>query len=280
MSSVRLTFFAVLEGGRQVQYQRGSVSLVKVWGGLIIPHAPIQANKYTRVRKSSFLLSSLNIITICISLLLISGASVQAADDFAQRAQEYKAAVDAATTAFNKSDYQSSIPHYSKAIGMSPFEVSLYFKRGIAFFKLGDTEKAKEDFDKAILLDSKMMPAFSYRGLCRMKAGDYKGALADYQVVLQANPKDATIHNNLSLLYASAADEKFRDKAKALEYALKAAELSKWKNAEILDTLATAYYINGRSQEATEAEKKAMALEPLNDEFKRNLSRMTEESGK
>ena len=66
-------------------------------------------------------------------------------------------------------------------------------------------------------------------------------------------------------------DESFRDKVKALEHAKKAAELSKEKNAEILDTLAKAYFINGQIKDAIDTENKALKLEPYNDEFKGRL---------
>ena len=57
----------------------------------------------------------------------------------------------------------------------------------------------------------------------------------------------------------------------ALEHAKKAAELSKEKNAEILDTLARAYFMNGMLKESIDAENKALKLEPYNDEFKGKL---------
>jgi hypothetical protein len=43
-------------------------------------------------------------------------------------------------------------------------------------------------------------------------------------------------------------DESFRDKTKALEHAKKAALAIKERNAEILDTLARACFINGHKQ--------------------------------
>ena len=104
-----------------------------------------------------------------------------------------------------------------------------------------------------------------------MKGGEYKEALSDYKSALKLKPKDASIHNNLAWLYATSKDEKFRDKIKALEHAKKAAELSKERNAEILDTLARAYHNNLKVKEAVETQKKAISLEPNNDKFKENL---------
>jgi tetratricopeptide (TPR) repeat protein len=120
-------------------------------------------------------------------------------------------------------------------------------------------------------MDSRRYSAYVYRGLCMEKTGEYIEALKDFTSALGMNPKDAGIHNNLAWLYATAKDEKVRDNAKALEHAKKAAEISSERNAEILDTLARAYFINGMNKEAVEAEQKAVKLSSSNEQFKSNL---------
>jgi tetratricopeptide (TPR) repeat protein len=126
------------------------------------------------------------------------------------------------------------------------------------------------------MLDSRRVGAYVYRGLCREKAGEYADALKDYTTALSMNPKDANIHNNLAWLYATANDEKVKDNIKALEHAVKAAEISNEGNADILDTLAMAYFVNGKVKEAIEAEQKALKLEPENERFKGNLKKYEE----
>jgi Flp pilus assembly protein TadD len=96
-------------------------------------------------------------------------------------------------------------------------------------------------------------------------------ALNDYTKALELKPNDAGIHNNIAYLYATARNEEFRDKEKALDHARKSAELSHEKNAGILDTLARAYFMNGMVKEAFDIENKALKLEPYNDEFRRRL---------
>jgi Flp pilus assembly protein TadD len=194
-----------------------------------------------------------------------------AADDFAEKYRAYKDHVQSATAAFQKKDYISAITNYSEAIEMSPFEINNYYSRGIAFYKSGKEKEAEMDFDKVIIMDPRMSSAYVYRGLCREKLGNYKEALNDYTKALELKPNDAAIHNNIAYLYVSTNDESFRDKVKALEHAKKAAELSKEKNAEILDTLARAYFINGQFKEAIDTENKALKLEQYNDEFKNKL---------
>src|SRR5512144_2240143 len=99
----------------------------------------------------------------------------------------------------------------------------LYHNRGIALFKSGKMHEAEEDFDKALVLDPRMVNALSYRGLCRERLGKEKAALEDYSRALQQKPDDVSIQNNLAWLYATAKEEGVRDKLKALEHASRAA---------------------------------------------------------
>jgi hypothetical protein len=51
----------------------------------------------------------------------------------------------------------------------------------------------------------------------------------------------------LSRLYATCPDPKIRNGAKAVDYATRACELTKWTNSSNLDMLAGAYYYNATS---------------------------------
>jgi tetratricopeptide (TPR) repeat protein len=206
--------------------------------------------------------------------------AVYADSAFAEKYRAYQAEVRAGKEAFDKKDYQAAIEHYSKAVGMSPFEAMLYFNRGLALYKSEKLKDAEEDFDKTLILDPRMVNALSYQGLCREKLGKEKAAIEDYIIALQQKLDDVSMQNNLAWLYATAKDEEVRDKLKALEHASKASALSKEKNAGVLDTLARVYFINGKVKEAIETEKKAIVLEPNNNEFKKNLAIYERESKK
>ena len=210
-------------------------------------------------------------MSLLLASIFVFASCGNANDDFAEKYRAYKDHVQSASAAFQKKDFASAITNYSKAIEMSPFEINNYYSRGIAYFKSGKEKEAEDDFDKVIIMDPRMSTAYVYRGLCRERLGKYKDALNDYTKALELKPNDAAIHNNIAYLYVSANDESFRDKVKALEHAKKAAELSKEKNAEILDTLARTYFINGQIKEAIDAENKALKLEPYNEEFKGKL---------
>jgi tetratricopeptide (TPR) repeat protein len=190
---------------------------------------------------------------------------------------EYQSLSRAGQASLNKGEYDKAIDQFSKAIEASPFEVSNYYYRGLAWYKNGNKDKAIADFDKVIILDARWQSAYIYRGLCKMEGGEYKEALKDYKTALNRDPKDPIIHNNLAWFYTMAEDEQLRDAAKALEHAKKAVELSHEKNPEILDTLAHVYFINGKKKEAIETEMKAVNLVPDNELFRENLERYKRE---
>jgi tetratricopeptide (TPR) repeat protein len=206
-----------------------------------------------------------------ILLYILLSAALACADDFAERFRAYQKASEAGRAAFDRKEYPAVITQYTKVIEVSPFEATSYFRRGVALLKSGKAKEALADLDRALLIDPRQTQAISYRGMCHERLGEYMAALKDYTDALTLNPKDPALHNNLAWLYATAGDEKVRDPAKAVEYAKKAAELSGENNAEILDTLARAYFVTGRKDEAVEAEKKALKLAPGNEGYNKSL---------
>jgi len=213
-------------------------------------------------------------------VVCLCASSAWAGNDFQDQFKAYQAEVNSGKAALDMKAYESAIKHYSKATEMSPFEAMQYFNRGIALYKSGKMKDAEEGFNKALILDQRMVNALSYRGLCREKLGMEKAALEDYSRAVQQHPDDVSNQNNIAWLYATAKEEGLRDKLKVLEHASKAAALSKEKNAGVLDTLARAYFINGKVKEAIETEKKAIELEPNNKECKENLASYERENKK
>ena len=55
---------------------------------------------------------------------------------------------------FNEGKIEEAIDHYNKAISMKPdnvYQLESYNNRGIAYGKLGQYQRAIEDFNKAIV---------------------------------------------------------------------------------------------------------------------------------
>ena len=101
-------------------------------------------------------------------------------------------------------------------------------------------------------------------------------SVSEYQEVLKSAPDDPWTHNNLAWLYATTKDTKYANPTEALTEANKAVGLSEWKEPGIVDTLAQAYFANGKYADAVETEKKALLLDPDNSQLKAQLARFTE----
>lgn len=85
---------------------------------------------------------------------------------------------------------------------------------------------------------------------------NYAAVKAAYERALELRYENPTVLNNLAWLLATSEDPALRDPPRALELALAAAALE--PAAFILDTLAEAYFANGRLEEAVAASEAAL----------------------
>jgi Zn-dependent protease with chaperone function len=87
---------------------------------------------------------------------------------------------------------------------------------------------------------------------------NFEGAVEAYETAIALSPRSVEVLNNLAWLYATCEDERLRDPVRSLALAQRAAGLE--TAAHILDTLAEAYFVNGRIDQAIETEKRALDL--------------------
>lgn len=98
-------------------------------------------------------------------------------------------------------------------------------------------------------------------------------AASHYERAVRLKPDFAEAQNNLAWLYATSDDPKVRNPQTALAHAKVAVELTQWKQAFVIDTLAEALYVNQQFDEAVKAETKALALEPHNQGYLERMAR-------
>jgi len=114
-------------------------------------------------------------------------------------------------------------------------------------------------------------------GSLLLELGRYAAARPLLIRAVDMAPQNATFLNNLAWLYATAPPP-FQDPEKALELARQAAALE--SEPHILDTLAEAYYANGRYQEALTTIEEALKLKPAKiDYFRKQLLKFQRAAG-
>jgi len=94
---------------------------------------------------------------------------------------------------------------------------------------------------------------------------NWDGVQRAYETSLALKADNPEVLNNLAWFYATAEETALQDPQRALQLARRAAELQQVPH--ILDTLAESYYVNGMFEQAIEAEKRALALNPDNRSY-------------
>ena len=78
-------------------------------------------------------------------------------------------------------------------------------------------------------------------GLGLYRQGKFAAAAYHCAEAVRLNPGDGNACNNYAMILATCPEAKYRDGKKAVEAATRACELTEWKKADFLDTLAAAY---------------------------------------
>ncbi len=122
------------------------------------------------------------------------------------------------------------------------------------------TEKAIEAYTHLLNVDPEQAGALRGRADAYLNLGQQVDAVTDYEQALKLEPDNSGVLNNLAWVLATSPDNELRNGQRAVELAKHACEVTEYKQAHILSTLAAAYAETGEFETAIEWSSKAVEL--------------------
>lgn len=115
-----------------------------------------------------------------------------------------------------RQEYDKAIEDYNRAIESDPNNDRTYYGRGNVYFY-------KNEYNKAIKINPNYGSVYCNRGCAYDELKDYNRAVANYKILIELCPDDASAYNNMAWSIAQLEDDRLNE---ALSYINKAIEIN------------------------------------------------------
>ena len=161
---------------------------------------------------------------------------------------------------FEQGQAEPAAEHFAEAARIWPDNVTAQCDLALALKAQGRLDEAIDGLQTALKYKPRAPEIHDLLGALYSQRGNLASAIAEYETVLQLQPDNVVVLNNLAWLLATTADAGLRDGPAAVGLAEKACRLTNYQRPLFLGTLAAAYAESGRFDEAVSIAQKALAL--------------------
>ncbi len=153
-----------------------------------------------------------------------------------------------------------AIKHYRQVLSLIPNSAETHFRLADMLRLQGELDAAVGHYLRAIQYKPDYAKAHSDLAYALRTQGNLNEAVIHFRLALEIKPNLAPALNGLAQILAIHYDPNVQDPNQAVELAGRAAELTLYEDATILDTLATSYAAAGQFERAVETAQTALAL--------------------
>lgn len=163
-------------------------------------------------------------------------------------------------------DFDQAIADIKILIRNAPQQPELKTQLAMLYNAADRPEDAVEIYDELLEDNSEDIDALRGRGDAFLSLSKHEKAVADYNEALEIDADQDGVLNNLAWVLATSPFDEVRDGKRAIELATKAGELTEWKEAHVLSTLASGYAESGEFDKAVEWVEKALEISDDDDQ--------------
>jgi tetratricopeptide (TPR) repeat protein len=153
--------------------------------------------------------------------------------------------------------YDDAVRHLNEALRIQPDWAEVHYDLGGIYVRQGKLKLAVEQYAEALRLKPDYLTARVSLAHTLLALGQVWSAMGQYYKILQFEPDNIEALNNLGWFLATTEDTSIPNSAEAVKFAQHACELTKYEQADLLDTLAAAYAAAGKFNEAIETAERA-----------------------
>jgi|GEM_PF-6474930 len=102
---------------------------------------------------------------------------------------------------FNAKEYEKAQDDYNRALELNSQYATAYHNRGLTYNDLKEYEKAQADYDRALQLNPRNADAYNKRGVAYYYLKEYEKSLADYDRAIELDPNYTLAKENRELTY-------------------------------------------------------------------------------
>ncbi len=174
--------------------------------------------------------------------------------------QDATAHVDLGVTLARQGDVAGGMAAIRRSLKLDSELVDGHYNLAYLLQGEGNSEEAVRHFSHVTRTKPDHYSAHFYLAVIREKLGQTRMAIDSYRRTLAINPDQPVALNNLAWLLATHPDATIRNGGEAVRYAQTLAALTQESDANVLNTLASAYAESGQFEPAVETTRKALRL--------------------